>query len=318
MNDLSIHGQFNSAGDFISSVDRLMEIRGVVRRAGREFYCHHGLHHARVTDDRTMPQVIQEMSHPKRMAWMQWITKTSLHWQNDRLHSGDDWLEENGEPVYTDHAVGEAAFCNLHGKDRDVVSFDPSDGLVSPIKVTWLKHDESKLDVDVANHWTVTTVEEALAGLPSPFDSWESLDEHCRRCCDNLAFAEDAFTKLDGYPYVKSVGEWIHILLDVLNKLSNGFDDDGNRTVEFDALYETYFKGRAPYFTDESATNKRDYATKLSFPHPTDAGKTLFCPWHGKVNSPTNFPPIRIHFTWPVKAKGELYLAYVGPKITMR
>ncbi len=282
----------------------------------REFYCHDGLHHARVTDSRTMPQVIQGMPHPKRMAWMQWITKTSLHWQNDRLHTGDDWLEENGDPVYTDHAVGEAAFCNLHGKDRDVVSFDPSDRLVNPIKVTWLKADETTQDVDVANHWTVTTVEQALAGLPNPFDSWESLDEHCRRSCKNLVFA-DEFMKFAGYPYIRSVAEGIRILVDVLDKVSDGIDHDGKRKPDVDLLYETYFVGRAPYFTDESSTNKRAYAVRLSFQDPTDAEKTVFCPWHGKVNSPTNFPPVRIHFSWPINVKGGLLLAYAGPKITM-
>lgn len=317
MNDLSLHGQFNSTGDFISSVDRLMEIRRVVRRAGREFFCHSGLHHAQVTDDRTMPQVIQDMPLPKRRAWMQWITRTNLHWQSDRLHTGDHWLEENGEPIFTDHAIGEAAFCRLHGKNRAVVSFDPSDRLVSPIKVTWLKTDDTKLDVDVANHWTVRTVEQALAALPRPFDSWNSLGEHCRRSCENLVFAND-FMRLAGYPYVRSVAEGICILVEVLDRLSEFIDDEGRRKPEVDLLYETYFVGQAPYFTDESATNKRNYPAKLSFPHPTDTEKTLFCPWHGKVNSPTNFPPIRIHFSWPVTTKGDLYLTYVGPKITMR
>lgn len=317
MNDLSLHGQFSSAGDFISSIDRLMEIRKVVHRAGREFYCHAGLHHAQVTEDRTMPQVIQDMPLPKQRAWMQWITKTSLHWQNDRLHSGDDWLEQNGEPIYTDHAIGEAAFCNLHGKNRDVVSFDPSDWLLNPIKVTWLKADDTRRDIDVANHSTVTTVEQVLADLPRPFGSWNSLGEHCRRSCENLAFAND-FMRLAGYPYVRSVAEGICILIEVLNKLSEGIDDEGKRKPEVDLLYETYFVGREPYFTDESTPNKRDYKTQLTFPHPTEAGRTVFCPWHGKVNSPTHFPRIRIHFKWPVAKRGEVYVAYVGPKITMR
>lgn len=89
MNDLSLHGQFRSTDEFIGSVDKLMEIRRFVRRAGREFYCHRGMHYAQVTGEQTMQQAIQDMPLAKQRAWMQWITNTSLHWQSDRLHSAD-------------------------------------------------------------------------------------------------------------------------------------------------------------------------------------------------------------------------------------
>ena len=50
----------------------------------------------------------------------------------------------------------------------------------------------------------------------------------------------------------------------------------------------------------------------MTFKHPTDASKTLFCPWHGKVQT----PQLRVHFSWPVRADEPLYIVYVGPKIT--
>jgi len=189
--------------------------------------------------------------------------------------------------------------------------------LRNPIHVTWLKADETKIKIDVSNHWTVQTVEQAIADLPNPFDSWRTLEEHCRRSYDHLTFANE-FMRLVGFPYVRSIAEGICILLNVLDKLSTGIDEGGKRMLEGETLYQTYFIGGDPYFTDESIPNKRDYKAKLTFPHPTDDKKTLFIPWHGKVNSPTNFPPVRIHFTWPVTSKGELYVAYVGSKLTMR
>ena len=295
-----------------------MAIRQAIRRTGRELVCHRGLRDAQVTPDLTMRQAIQGMPSVKKRAWMQWITKEGPHWEDDRQHSSNEWLEEDGEPIYTDHAIGEAAYCMLHGKYRELVSTDPSDWLRNPITVTWRKNDETKVDVDLANHWSLNTVRMTLKDLPYPFDSWDSLDKHLRRACNNLVLADNAFEPLRGYPYIKSVAERVFTLLDVLNKMDGGFDEGGNRTSEFESLYETCFTGESPYFTDESDTNKRDYRSQLTFPHPMTLGETVFCPWHGKVNSPKNYPPIRIHFTWPASAKSTLYVVYVGPKITMR
>lgn len=318
MNDLSIHGQFHSASQFLTSVDALMVIRRAIRRAGRELFCHRGLRDAQVTADLTMPQAIHGMPPEKKRAWLQWITREGPHWEDDRQHTSYDWLERDGNPIFTDHAIGEAAYSKLHGEYRELVSIDPSDWRCNPITVTWRKTDETKVDVNVANHWTLNTVMTTLESLPRPFESWESLEQHTRRACENMVLANGAFKPLRGYPYVKSVGEWVFVLLDVLNKLDGGFDKDGKRTLEFESLYETYFMGKDPYFSDESDTNKRDYKSKMTFPHPMSPGETLFCPWHGKVNSPKNFPPVRIHFTWPATAKSILYVVYVGPKITTR
>ena len=317
VNDLSLHGQFSSAADFIGSVDALMAIRQAIRRSGRDLFCHRGMRDAQVTADLTMPQAVQGMPANKRRAWLQWLTNEGPHWQDERQHSSDDWLENDAELIVTDHAIGEAAYCQLNGKYRELVSIDPSEWLRDPITVTW-RRSAQNVNVNVTNHWSKKTVTTTLASLPKPFDSWESLQQHSLLACDALILVPDAFKQLEGYPYVKSVAEWIWALLHVLNQMQNAFDKDGNRTSEFELLYETYFKGEAPYFTDESDTNKRDYKAKLTFPHPTQPSDTLFCPWHGKVNTPKNFPPIRIHFTWPAAAKSALYVVHVGPKITMR
>lgn len=318
MNDLSIHGQFGSTSDFYKAIDRLMEIRTTIKRAGSDLFCHRKLTNAQVTPDLVMPQAIQGMGLEKRQAWIQWLTRVGPYWIENRQHSDDEWLETTTGTMVTDSAVGEAAFCRLHRLQRETVSVDPSDWLQHPLNVIWRKSDDTDIAVEVPNHWTLESVTKVLDGLPKPYDSWTSLEEHLRRMCDSLILADGAFAPLEGHPYVKSVAEGIHILLDVLNKLDAGFDDDGNRTDEFESLYETYFKGEAPYFTDESDTNKRGYESKLTFPHPTQRGQTLFCSWHGKVNSPRNFPPIRIHFTWPATAETTLCVVYVGPKITTR
>ena len=316
LNELSLHGQFSICTDFYAAVETLMTIRTAIRRAGRDLYCHRNLANAQVTAEQTMPQAIQNMEHSARQAWILWLTRRGPFWVDQRRHAEDEWLEVEDGTIVTDSGVGETAFCLLHDLPRAAVTIDPSDWLRNPVVVTWRKNDREHLTVDVPNHWTLESVEETLETLPLPFDSWVSLEEHLRNTCDSLIFSDD-FMRLDGYPYVMSVGEWIYILVGVLNKLSDGLDDDGKRTEKANELYEVYFKGDAPYFTDESTQNKNNFCQQMTFNDPRSANVTVFCPWHGKVNSPTNFPPIRIHFTWPLEKRGDLFVAYIGPKITM-
>jgi hypothetical protein len=53
----------------------------------------------------------------------------------------------------------------------------------------------------------------------------------------------------------------------------------------------------------------------MTFPHPERVGETLFCPWHGKVQT----PQIRIHFSGTtIRHDQPLYVVYIGPKIAKR
>lgn len=319
INDLSIHGQYLTANAFFDAVETLMSIRRAIRREGREFYCHRGLKDAMVTPELTMAQAIQFMSPEKRRPWLQWITQEGPHWEDSRQHSPDEFLEDQDIPIYTDHAIGEAAYSILHDVDRGVVSADPSDWLRNPIPVTYRTNNNRTVIVNVVNHWSLDAMEATLKELPSPLsacNSWKSFEEHARRACDSMVFAEEAFEPMNGYPFVRCVGEQIFRLLDVLNKLNRGLDDAGNRTSEFETLYETYFNGHAPYFTSESDTNKAKYQSKMTFPDPEGIDPELFCPWHGKPNCPKNYPPIRIHFSWPKTRQRNVSVVYIGKKIT--
>ncbi len=314
MNDLSVHGQFHGADEFFGAVDKLMEIRREIKRLGSELFCHRGVAAAQVTADVTMPQVIQGMPFEKQRAWIQWLTKQGPYWMDARQHGEDEWLETGVEQVVTDTAIGEAAYCRLHGLDRELVSVDPSNWLRSPITVTWKKDDETAHTTDIANHWTLATVSRSLKDSPPSFDSWDSLEQHVRRACDRLTFANDAFAPLNGHPFVHGAAERIQILHDTLNEFRGCFDVNGNRTTEGDRIHADHFTGEKAWFSGSSATEKNDFRSELTFPHPHEPGKYLFCPWHGKVKT----PQIRIHFSWPVSSSTPLYIVYVGPKITKR
>jgi hypothetical protein len=314
MNDLSIHGQFSSASDFYSSVEILMGIRQAIRRAGSELFCHRDLANAQVTASLTMPKAIQGMSRAKQQAWIHWLTRVGPYWVDDRKHGDDEWLEHGDGTIVTDSAIGEAAFCLLHGLRREIVSVEPSNWLHNPITVTWRKSDDSQTAVDVSNHWSLDTVEKTLDRLPSTFNSWRSLEEHSRRTHDKLTYADDAFAPLDGQPFAYGVAERLYIRLEVLNKMRGCFDSDGNRTAEGHRLYTEHFTGDKAWFSDSSDSEKREFTSDLTFPHPARPGQYLFCTWHGKVKT----PQFRIHFSWPIAADIPLYIVYVGEKITKR
>jgi len=313
MNELSIHGQFHAPSEFFTSVDRLMEIRSEIKRHGFELYCHPNIAHCQVTPESPMQAVVKGMPKEKRQAWMQWLTRHGPYWPDIRQHTGDDWLESR-EEVVTDTAIGEAAFASLHDLSRELVSLSPSEWLIDPIAVAWRRTDESHENVDIRNHWKMQTVAQRMESLPSPFNSWSSLEQYVRTACDKIVISENAFRHLEGHPFVSSAAERIKILLDVLNKLRRAFDGEGNRTVEFEELYKNYFACAEARFTDSSEAEKNQFQKDLTFPHPDAPGQYLFCPWHGKIKT----PQFRIHFSYPITANNPLYVVYIGPKITKR
>ena len=129
---------------------------------------------------------------------------------------------------------------------------------------------------------------------------------------------ERAFEPLQGHPFVPGAAQRIVVLLNVLNRMKQCFDDDGSRTAEGHRLYQDFFTGepgnggRGAAFTDSSDPEKHDFKNDLTFPSPAHPSETLFCTWHGKVQT----PQIRVHFSYPIRKDDPLFVVYVGPKIT--
>ena len=129
-----------------------------------------------------------------------------------------------------------------------------------------------------------------------------------------ITFSTDTFKSLLGYPFLPGVAQRIIERLEVLEKLKNSVDSSGNRTTEGHRLYQEHFTGDKAWFSDSSDTEKRDFKSELTFKHPGKDGSSLFCTMHGKIKT----PQIRIHFTLPSQTDPELYVVYIGPKITKR
>jgi hypothetical protein len=224
MNDLSMCGQFNEPKVFHDAIDRVMVIRGEILKYGVSLYCHRKLTHALVFPNVPMQKAIGHLSLDKRRALMQWLNSHGPHWEDDRVHSTDEWYDVNGN-VVTDTGLAEAAACCARGIHREVVSFQPSAWLYTPIQVRWeeLPSDQPIL---VPNHWRIETVRESLdAHASSAIDSWPTLEAYARRGYGRLIFGKDAFRPLDGHPFVPGASDRIQILLDILNKFKSCFDE---------------------------------------------------------------------------------------------
>ena len=295
---------------FPSAIDRLMTIRRLARQFGRELKCHRNVYNARVTDNLTMPQAVQVLSRDKQRALMQWLTTYGPFWNDDQRHDSDGWFEFDGD-IVTDTALGEAAYCILHGIACSVVSMNPSSWLISSLSVEWYEGARVRR-VDVRNFWEVDDLKAVFEADPAPIESWNGLEVAARTRCPDLTFSSDSFGPLRGHPFAKSAAFALLSRLSTLQEYKNCFNETGERTSEGHAIYQKHFTGRNAWFTDSSSTEKADFRTDLTFPHPEIQGNSLFCTWHGKVKT----SQLRIHFSWPIRANEPLYVVYVGPKIT--
>ena len=313
-NDLSIHGQFRDAETFRYAINCVMGIRQIAHRFGTALYCHRNVANAQVTPTSTMHQMVQQaLNRDQTRALMQWLNQNGPFWEDVQQHSGNDWLEYNGD-IVTDTAVGEAAYSLFHGIPRGLVSMDPSCWLTSPLSVDQRENGNTK-SVDVCNYWDADKLEAALAAAPVSLNSWKDLETVAQERYPALTFSSNSFDPLNGHPFRKSAAEYLLSRLDILYRLRNCFDQHGNRTEEGHRIYTNYFTGDRAWFSDSSDTEKGAFKEALTFSHPEISGESLFCTWHGKVNYK---PPLRIHFSWPMQANKPLYVVYIGPKLTMK
>jgi len=312
-NDLSIHQQFHDIPSFRGALRGLMAMRKMAKRFGREVYCHQAFLMVEPLPDMHMQKALGQLRESERRATLRWLTRGIPRRNDDRHDIKDDLLECQGEEV-TDSAVGEAAYRKLNDVESGLVSITPSDWNYSPVKVTW-RRDTAGLEdrsTEVENWWDVTALEDRLQNAPLPIRTWDDLKSVSVKRYRRLTFADDCFEPLEGVSLEKSSMERILNLLSALDKYANAFDAGGKLTPEGKRLYQNFFTGKNALFSDSSDTEKSKFRNKLTFKHPGDPGKSLFCPWHGKERRKA----LRLHFSWPIRFREPVYVVYVGPKLT--
>ena len=310
LNDLSIHGQFGHSRSFQHSLARIMHMRRIAYEFGRDVYVHSMDLNRPISSTHTVHDAIQEFSQDQKLAFLGWLRKRGPFWDDGMVHSLDDWYEHQGALV-TGSAMADAASRIRSGADCRLVSLTPSDWEFTPVKVDWI--GEFYHEVPVFNYWELSELESVLQQTEPPLESWSQLQEAVQRRFGRLAFTPDCFEDLRGRPFVPSAADRICDRLSVLNQLMELQENNARNTSVWRQLYDNHFKGGV-HFSDSSDTEKREFRKQLSFRLPGLSDQRVLCGFHGKVNN----PPFRIHFTWPVPPGEQLYVVYIGWKITTR
>ena len=317
LNELSIHRQFHDVPSFRDAFVRLTELRKVARRFGHDMHSPRTILTAEPLRGVSMQHSLGKFRESERRAAQIWLTKGGPFWDEQREHGADDWLECRDE-VVTDHAIGEAAYRKLRGVECGLASVRPSDWEYSPVEVVWRRGAEGleDLTVSIANWRDVDALERSLREIPPSIRSWTDLKDVSARRFEKLVFSDRCFTPLDHTPFRRAAASQFLDLLEVLDRLTNAYDETGARTNEGHRIYRTHFTGDRAKFSDSSDTEKQRYKRELTFHHPRNRTDSLFCTWHGKLRG-ANLP-LRLHFSWPVRAGEPIYVVYAGPKITRR
>lgn len=266
--------------------------------------------------DVTMHRALNGLSKDKKRNAMFWLTRGGPFLEDFRRHDSDDYLECHDD-IVTDSAVGEAAFRKLNGLDSELISATPSSWDYDPVTVTWRRAPEELDDrtIELSNWRDIESLEGALQKLPTPVKSWNDLELISVKRFKRLSFAEDSFDFLkNGTPFVHSAAHRTLVLFGVLDRFAGAFNDNGERTLEGQQLYQDYFTGDRAWFSDSSETEKRNFRRELTFFHLEDRNARQLFTWHGKVNHSV----MRFHFSWPVRHREPVFIVYVGPKLTKR
>lgn len=279
-------------------------MRNIARSYGREVYCHRNALYRAAGPGASL---VQLLSRDQRMATTLWLGKQGPFWDEFPEHDPNEWFECNGD-VVTESGVAESAYCATVGIDRRLVSISPSDWEYAPVVVTWRKDEASSTQIDLENYWEPPVLEVGLLQADMPIESWPQLEAISRNRFRHLNFTADSFSNLNGQPFAPGVADRLLVRLNVLDKLWRS----GLRSPEGQQLYQEHFVGRKAWFSDSSDGEKQQFRQALTFPSVEPGGESVFCPWHGKVNT----PPYRIHFSWPVPPGSDLHVVYVGLKIT--
>ncbi len=128
-----------------------------------------------------------------------------------------------------------------------------------------------------------------------------------------LVIASAIESHLKRRPFHSAVCRRIFELLGVLREIVLETRDDSSLTPAGVALVQKHFVGDKAWFTDESDRNKARYRDDLTFADPENTGRSIFCPFHGKIK----IEQFRIHFEWPRPlGQKQVKVVYIGPKIT--
>ena len=312
LNDLSIRGQYANPAAFLNEVEDLMRLRRQVQALKDHLFCSRTLYNQPVTRNADFRVAVQ--SAPDRNLTrlvLEWVTRSGPFLEEDRQPNQDDYFECAGTDV-TDMGLGEAARRLVANEVATSFSFGGGGFDYQSINICHGLPQAPIGAVFVPNIWDIAALRtQAIAAIPEPAN-WQQMLEQAQLRFDRLTLPSTAIAPLAREPFSAYVVERIFVLLGILQEFAASRNANGSYSARNHELIAKHFAGEKDLFTDESETNKRNFREELSFSDAENPGTKVFCPWHGKIKT----PQYRIHFEWPLDARPNVRIFYIGPKIT--
>ena len=153
-NDLSLYGQFGTDEEFLSALVWLMGARRRIEKQKLQLRCHRLFLRSQATATRQVQDIVKNLTdRNRRRQIMAWLANKGPFWDDERLHTSDDYLEVSDD-IVTDTAIGEAAMAIGTGSLRALLSMSPSTWLRTPIEVGHVPAQEQRTTIPVPNLWT--------------------------------------------------------------------------------------------------------------------------------------------------------------------
>lgn len=314
VNDLSLNGNFADPNSFRASVEPLLRLMASRSDLRRRILCSRALSSRPVTGSMNLAESVRATRDQLFIrSMLQWLSSAGPFWDDDRAPNPDDYFNLDGEDV-TDQGLGEAARRLILGLMAASFSF-PHPSItrfaVSPLIVQHGLIEDPIGRLQINNCWNPKDIETNQTTRPC---SWSEMLRTVPTRMPSLILCSDIRDQLSPIPFHSGVAEKCLQLLGVLQRITEETAPDGAFTERGQEIYNQFFTGHKPLFSDESDSNKRDFRSELTFSDPLGVSPPVFCPWHGKIKFGSQY---RIHFEWPrPKGQREIKVVYIGAKIT--
>jgi len=312
IHDLSLNGQFQTPQEFLQEIKALLDLRDRYPIVRDSLYCTRALSSRPATATQNLREVAGGAQRDLRLRIINWLMTKGPFLDNSRLQHADDYFECDGHDV-TDQGAGEAAR-RLSAKLASCMLSFPGGGYDSPSLEIHHGIPENRLGrYEIANFWQHDALRIALNQAQAKPQNWSSALSQASQRFPDLLISPEILVTLQRESFSSYVAERIFELLGILQEFI-AVRDKGSYSQRNWELIDHHFSGNKAWFTDESDSNKREFAEQLSFVDPYANGAKIFCPWHGKIKT----PQFRIHFTpWPLSTTDKkIKVLYIGPKIT--
>ena len=318
INDLSIAGQFPDPQSFKAALEPLLQLRSREPHLRDRLYCSRSFLMSPATATSSIQQaVINAGDRSFKGLVLEWLGRAGPFWDDERQSNKDDYFEYHGHDV-ADQGLGEASRRVLVEIDANSFSFK-GNPLGFTENLLYIQHGLSEAPlgtVEVGNCCELDKLRGSI-DLLVPLKCWPDLQPVIYKRFNQLIISSDAMSALLPVPFSRALKDRILRLLDILNELAIESDEDSKLSQKGKEILANYFAGacdpRQPIFKPESPTKKNNFKRELTFRDPSDESKTIFCHWHGKIQTPQT----RIHFEWPrPSGQRKIKVVYIGPKIT--